>query len=109
MDPLNLGMLEGVGFGVGALVIRTVVVVVVRRWGVGQRTDGDSARRSIVLWTIVLVRISVGCPVAVALTVAFFDLPQQRADSLDDEERPTDYCRDGPHGSVSARGLVVVG
>jgi hypothetical protein len=69
--------------------------------------SGNFARWSVVFRTIILVRIAVGCLVAMALTVAFLDLPQQWADSLDDEEGTTGH--NGPYSSVSARRLVTVG
>ena len=67
MDPLNLRVLDGVGLGVSAFVVRTVLIVVKERRRIGQRTDCDSAECTIVLGALCLFGVFVSRRVVVGL------------------------------------------
>ena len=67
MDPLNLRVLDGVGLGISAFVVRTVLIVVDEGRRIGQRTDGDSAECAVVLGALWLFGVSVSRRVVVGL------------------------------------------
>jgi hypothetical protein len=104
MDPLNLRVLDGVGLGIGAFVIRTIVIVAERR-RIGQGTDCDSAESTVVLRALCVFGVFVSRPVVVG-PVAFGPLLEQRTDSLDGDNSALDDGRHR-HGCVGLSALML--
>lgn len=71
VDPLNLLVSCRIRLGVGAFMIRSVIVRD-EGWRVGQRADGNSAEFSIALVLVGSLGIPVGCPSVGGLGVAVF-------------------------------------